>query len=640
MDTNITDINPETCVKEDKSLSGDDAEKSCTPFLTFDSSFAVTPQEDTFINAKIEPKCEENEELEQKDDESSLTFDSELGFKSRKRKNSSSEGNDVKKSPCLAFDTSFDVLPQESGFTGFRIECDETLEQSEESSSTTGSQLGFMPPQGIQSVDDNIKDVPEPNPGQSLDNFEEPLQEQYTQDKFEFIEINVISQRETKPIVANLNSSVLELKLILEEVFHINRNQICLISDKRVLSDADGLKSLNLNNGSEIFLIKRYDQQMGNTSNDPVFYWPSHYTSIASCDFDLSELQKQMQKDFNENPELVKQALMNPAAQDLMRDPARLKNMMLSCPGGSKLLENRLDIAEALSDPNFLEESATISQDPAAVKEMLDKMVAAKSQEALPTEEASTFSNQAIPSCENMMKMTLQNPELLTTMMTSPQYKAMIEGMVANPDWTEKMLLNNPLMAANPKIRQQTKSFLPIFLRQLQDPAYISMMTNPNTLKSLLKVQRGVYNLQKEAPLLTPSMGFQDCNIPGSFNVEFAEEEQSGIEKPSSTEVDPMSIVMERITRQTKDGTIGFLPEDRYAKELQLMEKMGFTDKECNISFLTATFGDVDTAVSQLLMTNAELSQDEVECLIDGDGNEAGGVEWNWILIKITEIKF
>lgn len=628
MDTSITDINPEpepeTCVKEEQSPCGVDNEKTCTPFLTFDSSFSALPQEDAFTNAKIEPKCEESEELEQKNDEISLTFDSELGFKSRKRKNSSSEGNDPKRSPYLAFDTSFDALPQESGTTGFRIECDETLEQSEESS-TTGSQLSFIPEQSTQTVDENFKDAPEPNPGQPLDNFEEPPQEQYNQDKFEFIELNVISQREAKSIVANLNSSVLELKLILEEVFHITRSQICLISDKRVLSDADGLKSLNLNNGSDIFLIKRYDHQMESASNDPVFYWPSQYTSIASCDFDLSELQKQMQKDFNENPELVKQALMNPATQDLMRDPVRLKSMMLSCPGGSKLLESRLDIADALSNPNTLEEIATISQDPAAVKEMLDKMDAAKNQEAMPTEAKSTSYSQTIPSCENMMKMTLQNPKMLTTMMTSPQYKAMIEGMVANPDWTEKMLLNNPLMAANPKMRQQTKSFLPIFLRQLQDPAYISMMTNPNTLKSLLKVQRGVYSLQKEVPLLIPSMGFQDCNMPGNFNVEFAEEEQSGIEKPNSSEVDPMAIVMERITRQTKDGTIGFLPEERYAKELQLMEKMGFTDKECNINFLTATFGDVDTAVSQLLMTSAELLQaEEVEGMIVGDANENG----------------
>ena len=40
-----------------------------------------------------------------------------------------------------------------------------------------------------------------------------------------------------------------------------------------------------------------------------------------------------------------------------------------------------------------------------------------------------------------MMKMMCQNPDLLVKMFNSPSYKAMIEGMIANPAWTEKVTM-------------------------------------------------------------------------------------------------------------------------------------------------------------------------------------------------------
>lgn len=67
------------------------------------------------------------------------------------------------------------------------------------------------------------------------------------------------------------------------------------------------------------------------------------------------------------------------------------------------------------------------------------------------------------PAVQNMMSQMMQNPEMMSSMMSSP----MMQNTLSNPEAMNQMMASNPLFAANPQMAEAMRESMPRMMQQV-----------------------------------------------------------------------------------------------------------------------------------------------------------------------------
>ena len=214
------------------------------------------------------------------------------------------------------------------------------------------------------------------------------------------------------------------------------------------------------------------------------------------------------------------------------------------------------------------------------------------------------------------MQQMLQNPRQMESMLSAPYMQTMLQSLASNPEMARMMVENNPMVAANPQLREQMIRTMPNMLQQLQNPEMRNLLTNPDALQAMMQIQQGMQRLQTVVPNsdLLSGLGFPSpmaANPPSTNTTTSAsgqsQQQQQRPAAPSMFNSQPTSDYFAQMLNMMTNNTINQPPEQRFAGQLEQLANMGFINREANIQALTATMGDVNAAIDRLLNQQSQL---------------------------------
>mmetsp|Transcript_45787 Transcript_45787/g.139090 ORF Transcript_45787/g.139090 Transcript_45787/m.139090 type:complete len:634 (-) Transcript_45787:399-2300(-) len=130
------------------------------------------------------------------------------------------------------------------------------------------------------------------------------------------------------------------------------------------MAGAPGSAGANSAGGSNPFLamqqMMQSQQQMGGAGGMP----------------DMAQMQRQLQ----ENPEMMSSIMNSPMMQNLMSNPDFMRNMMENNPQMRQVLDSNPELRHVLNDPNLMRRSMEMMRDPSAMQNMMRNQDLAMSQ--------------------------------------------------------------------------------------------------------------------------------------------------------------------------------------------------------------------------------------------------------------------
>jgi ubiquilin len=214
------------------------------------------------------------------------------------------------------------------------------------------------------------------------------------------------------------------------------------------------------------------------------------------------------------------------------------------------------------------------------------------------------------PMMQNYMSQLVQNPRLLESVLNAPYMQPLMDSLAANPDISRQMVVNNPMFANNPELRDQMLNTLPAMMEQMRNPEVQALMQNREALEAITQVQEGLQRLHTAAPNLFHAGGLPaglrfGSTAPVNTGASTTQPSSSQSTGPSQTAPsnDPNNYagIFAQMLNMMSNQNINTPPDQRYAIQLEQLVSMGFTNREANLQALTATMGDVNAAVERLL---------------------------------------
>merc|ERR1712190_517959 len=145
-----------------------------------------------------------------------------------------------------------------------------------------------------------------------------------------------------------------------------------------------------------------------------------------------------------------------------------------------------------------------------------------------------------------------------------------------------------------------------------------NLMSNPEALRSLVQIQDGLGSLQSASPELYSTLGMPSINANATKSTEATDQNSSEesekemslgtnmVDKFSQGNVETENTANEKIGKfnELMSSMVNNMvqgqnltPDERYREQLKTLESLGFVDKDKNIKFLTASNGDINTAI-------------------------------------------
>ncbi|KAH9028449.1 hypothetical protein EDB83DRAFT_2524279 [Lactarius deliciosus] len=214
------------------------------------------------------------------------------------------------------------------------------------------------------------------------------------------------------------------------------------------------------------------------------------------------------------------------------------------------------------------------------------------------------------------MGVNPNDPNMLQSMMNSPEFLQQMSSLMSNPAIFEQALALNPQFAAiGPQAREM-----------FQSDRFRQMMSNPDTLRSMIQmasVMRGAGIDPLGGPLGGPTQsGFPAPGNPNTSQASTASAPAVPGTTPAASGTAPVpnpfgplgdpSALMQLLGGA--GGASGFgsgvgasplpsgpPPEERFQVQLQQLQDMGFTNASQNVRALLATGGNVHSAIEYIL---------------------------------------
>jgi ubiquilin len=114
---------------------------------------------------------------------------------------------------------------------------------------------------------------------------------------------------------------------------------------------------------------------------------------------------------------------------------------------------------------------------------------------AIPTGADGSSPGLISPMMQNYMSQLVQNPRLLESVLNAPYMQPLMDSLAANPDISRQMVMNNPMFANNPELRDQMLHALPAMMEQMRNPEVQALMQNREALEAITQVQEGSQKL-------------------------------------------------------------------------------------------------------------------------------------------------
>lgn len=345
------------------------------------------------------------------------------------------------------------------------------------------------------------------------------------------------------------------------------------------------------------------------------------------------------------NPDVLRQTMQlarNPAVfQELTRQQDRAMSNLESMPGGFSALqrvyrdiqEPLLDAAQSMAgvsagtasdggSSNNREPTATGSEPPSENRQPLPNPWAPATPASTTSTSAGAPSPSATPTSGSTTSSLLQqmssDPQLMQSMMNAPYMQSMMQQLSTNPELARSMLANNPLLANNEQLRQQTAAQMPALLNMMQNPQLQATLSNPEALRAIEQIQSGLATLQNTSPNLfstlssgstavdtsstsTPSSNTTPATTTTATTPGGVGGGGGGTPTPGGQEQFSQLMASMLNTMALGGATSEQPPEQRFSQQLQQLAAMGFSNRQANIQALLATFGDVNAAVERLL---------------------------------------
>jgi ubiquilin len=198
------------------------------------------------------------------------------------------------------------------------------------------------------------------------------------------------------------------------------------------------------------------------------------------------------------------------------------------------------------------------------------------------------------------MGLNPNDPNMLQTMMNSPEFLQQMSSLMSNPAVLDQALALNPQYAAmGPQARE-------IF----QSERFRQMMSNPETLRGMMQMASIMRGAGVD-PLAGPFGGSTPA-APGNPNAPPASNTASttaapvgglatGATPPAPNPfgADPSALL--QLLGGVPPSTDARPPEERFQVQLQQLQDMGFTNASQNVRALLATGGNVHSAIEYIL---------------------------------------
>lgn len=363
-----------------------------------------------------------------------------------------------------------------------------------------------------------------------------------------------------------------------------------------------------------------------------------------------------MQRQLLENPDMMAQVMNSPMMQSLLDNPELMQQMMMNNPTIRQMMETNPELSHILNDPAVIRQSMELARNPNLMREMTrntdramnnieahpegfnalrrmyenvqEPMMGALNPQnsaqdttnisnddgqtpadaPLPNPWAPTGNSQAQQQSsmssngsapvnpfasmmgaggfgQNPMAM---NPEAMTQMLENPFVQQMMRNMMSNPETLESMI------AANPATRQMLDSN-PQMREMIRNPEFLSMMSDPNTMRAMLQLQRAFGG--SGAGLGPNPFGQSGANSNPPVNP-FGSFGSAGVNPWAAMLGNPPAAAAGTSSGGPYEG---FRPEILYRDQLAQLNGMGFTDAQANINALIQTGGNIEAAIDRLL---------------------------------------
>lgn len=203
---------------------------------------------------------------------------------------------------------------------------------------------------------------------------------------------------------------------------------------------------------------------------------------------------------------------------------------------------------------------------------------------------------------------SMPDPDQMGEMMSNPMFQEQMNALLSNPQMLDFIINQNPqLRAMGPQVRSM-----------LQSPMFREMMSNPETMRSMMNMSRGMGGAGAGAGGSFPAPGANPTvESEGGAAGESGDSNASNQQAPANPfasmfpngipPMDPMAMFggagpgagAGGMNQQAPQDNRP--PEERYATQLGQLNDMGFFDFDQNVAALRRSGGSVQGAVEYLL---------------------------------------
>lgn len=187
-----------------------------------------------------------------------------------------------------------------------------------------------------------------------------------------------------------------------------------------------------------------------------------------------------------------------------------------------------------------------------------------------------------MPGIPGMPGMPDIDPQTAAALLNSPMVQEMIQQISNNPHLLRNIVESNPYL--QPMVAQNQ-----MLNQMMNNPELIRTMMRPGMLQAGLQMHQAMqqqYQTNQQNPENQTNPPTDPLLNP-LFNPLF----NTGA-NPFNPGTNPFNVPVQTDNRP---------PEERYSSQLQVMEEMGFIDRNANIEALKASGGDVSAAINRLL---------------------------------------
>ena len=182
------------------------------------------------------------------------------------------------------------------------------------------------------------------------------------------------------------------------------------------------------------------------------------------------------------------------------------------------------------------------------------------------------------------------NLDAVSAMLDNPAVSGMMSQMASNPEMLSAAM-NNPMMRAMAQNNPQMQAML-------DNPEMMRTMMNPEVLRAGLQMQRAMGGVQPPAPSAWNGVGMPPvpaASPPAPAPVAPGQADINGL--------DFSGLINQFNTAAPAPApaVAPLAPAQRFARQIQALNDMGFADEAANVAALQATNGNVNRAVERLL---------------------------------------